>query len=56
MKYYVSYLVDGFGQQVAGPWEIEEAMSQKRDIEGYEGVSNARLEPEEEEETDGLPA
>lgn len=50
MKYYVSYMIEGFGQQVAGPWEFEEALAQMRDIEGYEHVTDVRLEPEEEEQ------
>lgn len=42
--WFVVYDVVGFGPQKVGPWPLAEANEQKQDIEGYAGVSNARLE------------
>ena len=49
MKWFVKYDVEGFGEQVAGPWDLTEAIPQRDDIAGYEGVSNVRLVPENED-------
>lgn len=44
MNWVVRYVVEGHGEQVAGPWDLEEATRQRNDIRGYEGVSNVRLD------------
>lgn len=41
--YYVEYMVEGFGEQRAGPYTFLEANDHLRDICTYEGVSHARL-------------
>lgn len=46
--YSVKYDVDGFGEQIVGPWLFDEAVEQLKDIRGYEGVTKARLEVFEE--------
>lgn len=46
MKWYVVYKVEGFGEQKAGPYDLNEAAQQRNDIEGYEGVSDVHLVPE----------
>jgi len=48
--WYAVYEIDGCGTLKAGPWLITEAEEQARDIAGYEGVKNLRLEPTSQSE------
>jgi hypothetical protein len=48
MKWFIEYKVEGFGDQVAGPYKLDDAQSHLSDISGYEGVKNARLVSEDE--------
>lgn len=48
MKWYVRYTVEGFGLTTVGPWELREALYQRDDISGFEGVSDVHLLNEDE--------
>lgn len=37
-KYNVKYVVDGFGEQTAGPYSLAEAEYHMNDIRDFEGV------------------
>ncbi len=42
--YYVKYEVEGFpGEYQTGPYSIEEALVQEKDIAGFEGVKNTQI-------------
>jgi len=51
---YIRYFVDGFGEQMAGPYPPETAQSQLEDIAGYEGVRNAHIYIVDAPPTDAL--
>lgn len=55
-KWYVVYDVDGFGRREAGPWELGDAMLQRDDIQGFEGVKNVRLVHADDLEADRAQA
>ena len=49
MKYYITYTVKGFdGTFKQGPYEQQEIPSQKDDIQGYDGVWDVKVVPENE--------
>ena len=44
---FISYEVDGFGLQNAGPFAAIEAAAQAKDIKGYEGITNVTVYKQE---------
>ena len=49
--FLIKYTVDGFpGEHTAGPYNMVEVVSHRKDIEGYEGVKNVQVVPAPEPE------